>query len=260
MAGPREEPLVPRPIALLGIVAVIGLAVFAYLQIAGDDEGEGGKEMPEPITVEATKSPPLPTDEDVAPEPADPGPQDVFSSARFAPALAAARVIAGPRARMTRLQLNGPFADFHLLKRGKLRGIRWNALSAAVEPIEVITVGGGSPKAIAFKLGAVKTAAIDRLVRRTARKSGRPDFEVISLDLRRDPVDNRLRWEIVGHGGGELGLIYYADPDGTGVRSQQQQIARTTPVPPPTSRKAAKQLRCIQRKIGSSRIRVCFKR
>lgn len=210
--GPREEPILTGGAKAFLAIVLVGAGVAGFFALDPEidlDELTQETSTPSPA-IPSPPEPPLPFDE---------APIEVSTTRGLVSAVAAVRDRIGEGAELTRLLLSPPqFADFHIRRGEQVDGLRFDSVTRELSPLEVRLVGGGSLGPLAFPLVAVDPAAVDRIRGALRRRIGAPDFSLSGLDLRRDPVDGQLRWEITARGGGEIGLIFHADADGRNLR------------------------------------------
>jgi hypothetical protein len=250
-APPRTEPILPKGLSALVILfALGGAAIFLFgMPFAGDHENRGAGPP-------ATRIENAPEEIDVSAPPSD----DVLTSAGFRPALEELRMTAGEDADLTRLQISPGYGQFHVREGNEPRGFAFGSGtgdSSGLSPIDVQVIGPGSLSDFDFPLRQVHAEAIDRLARAARREEG-DAVEINVLDLRRDPVDNRLRWEVVVDSPKRRGAIFHADPSGR--RFREAGPGSPVRVSPALRIDPQKVLACVQR-AGSDpeRIQACLR-
>jgi len=251
--APRQEPLIPTPLKI-GLGVGLLLAGLAVLLLLGGSGGSGSGDTT-PIaateattdtaqavdTTEATETTVAPVTT-VAPQSTDgPAPttstpatppqaiKDLYSTPNFAFALTVMESKLGKDADLVRLQGSGYFLDAQVRQGTKIKGVRFDALNIAFSKNPVLVPPFKPAKEVDFPIKVVDPAAVDRILAGVRKITGSAKASIDGLDLRRDPTDNTLRWEITAETPAQIGIILYTDPDGRNIRTLDQQSALTSP-------------------------------
>src|SRR3954452_8636088 len=182
-------------------------------------------------------------------DPTQAGAESLFKRANFTKALTALRSKESGGAQMLEIQVIPGQASFQVKKGEKATGYRYNAKSGDMQQVKVEIVGGGSIAGSEFSLRRVSpdvTERLDKAVR--AHKGLRPT----TMTLQRGPVGTKLVWTINAEGNGRTGLVFDANPDGTGLASPPTVFGRgrAGSAGAPALDKARRQQQCIV-KAGS---------
>lgn len=202
-----------------------------------------------------------PTTEDPIPAapPASPV-SDPFSTAGLIVAIPQVTAEVGPGAELTRMFINEVQTQFIVRTGGdgvKAYTVRSDDGSLGTQDASITVSGNATIDDFAFKLGAVKPAAIDRMLARARKLSGAADFKPTVLSLERDLTSGLKppEWTINAEGNGRS-LLFRARIDGGGVRN----IGGAGAEIPPAALEARKLNECIQAadKTDPDQIRACF--
>jgi hypothetical protein len=204
-----EEPIFPGWVKAL--IALLVIAVAAVIAAPSIDDIDIDLDQ---LTSTGEDTVEINPGEGITVDPSEPGPS-MLTSAGLREALAAVKADVGETPQLTRLQLSEPFADFHILRGDELGGRRFSSFDHGLTELEVEFIGSDPIELIAYPIARVSVAAPDRILAGLREAVGAADLDLISLDLRRDPVSNVLRWEVVITRPGIGGEVYYALPDGS---------------------------------------------
>lgn len=171
---------------------------------------------------------------------------DPFTSAGLASALKQVREAAGPGRKLTRMFVNEVQTQF-ILRDGadgaEAYSVRADNGELSRAEATITITGNATLDDFEFALGAVKPAAVDRMLASARQQSGAKDFEPTVLSLERGiPFGSRaLEWTINAQGKGR-NLLYRADAKGRDVRNEGGEGAAI----PPAALEAQKLNDCIQ--------------
>lgn len=227
------------------VAAVLGVGAYA---IVGENIDIDLPDLPEIDTGEVTnlQSTNLEATTIGGDQPPPAAVEEPFSTAGFGAALAQVKGEVGASAELTRLFINGTQTQF-IVRRGgdsvEAYSVRSDSGELAREDATISITGNASLDDFAFPLGAVKPAAIDRMLAAARKQSGAGDFEPTVLTLERGIAfgQRALEWTINAQGGGRY-LLYRADADGTEVRNEGGQGTEI----PEAAQEAQKLNDCIQ--------------
>lgn len=201
--------------------------------------------------------------EPAEPTPAEPAPSPIsnpFSTAGLIVAIPQVSAEVGPGVELTRIFINEVQTQFIVRTGGdgvKAYSVRADDGSLGTQDASITVNGNATIDDFAFKLGAVKPAAIDRMLARAKKLSGAADFKPTVLSLERDLTSGLKppEWTINAEGNGRS-LLFKARIDGGGVRN----IAGEGAEIPPAALEARKLSECIQAadKTDPDQIRACF--
>ncbi|MGZ5315195.1 MAG: hypothetical protein ACXW0S_04965 [Solirubrobacterales bacterium] len=186
---------------------------------------------------------------------------DPFTSVGFASALGQVREEAGADAQLTRLFINEVQTQFIVRTGGdgvEAYSVRADSGELVREDATITISGNASIDDFAFALGAVKPAAVDRMLAAAREQSGAGDLRPTVLSLERGiPFGSRaLEWTINAQGGGR-NLLYRANAEGREVRNDGGEGTAI----PPAAIEAQKLNDCIREAENDpERILACLER
>lgn len=148
---------------------------------------------------------------------------DPFTTAGLASAVDQVRGEAGGDAQLTRLFINDAQTQFIVRTGGdgvEAYSVRADTGELTREDATITISGGARIDDFAYALGAVKPAAVDRMLSAARRQSGAGDFRPTVLSLERGiPFGSRaLEWTINAQGKGR-NLLYRANAEGRQLRN-----------------------------------------
>jgi hypothetical protein len=251
-----------KAVALLVVAIVVAVAAYAVAT------GNLGISLPD-VNLPDTSTEAVTTLQDVSLEdttinPTKPeAPQarqpDPFTSAGLASAIAKVRGAVGPGAELTRMFVNDVQTQFIVRTSGAgVAAYSVRADSGALDKQEAtISVSGNATiDDFAFKLAAVKPAALDRILARARKLSGAADFRPSVVSVERD-LSAGLKppeWTINAEGNGRY-LLFRAAIDGKRVSRAGGQ----GPAIPPAAAAARKLNDCVLAAGSDAEaIRGCF--
>src|SRR3954447_5275873 len=191
-------------------------------------------------------------------DPTKAGQESLFRQANFTKALAALRSKENGDAQMLEIQVIPGETSFQVKKGEKATGYRYNAKSGDTQQVKVEIVGGGSIAGSEFSLRRVSPDVTERLDKAVRTHKG---LRPTTITLQRGPVGTKLVWTINAEGNGRTGLVFDANPDGTGLASPTAfGRGRAGSAGAPALDKARRQQQCIV-KAGSDaqKIQACLK-
>lgn len=147
-------------------------------------------------------------------DPTHAGAESLFKRPNFTKALGAVRAREGGGAPMLKIQVLPGQGEFQVKEGQRARGYRYDPKSGDLEKIKVQIVGPGSIEGQDFSLRRVPTDVTERLDRAVREHRG---LHATVMTLERGPVGTTLRWTINAEGNGRTGLVYTANPDGSGL-------------------------------------------
>jgi hypothetical protein len=222
----REDPVIPSGLGkVLGVLLVIALLGGGAYVLAGDRIDLDLPDLPDLETSGVTTLENTDLSETTINGGQEPGSGavDPFTSAGFAAALTELRGAVGDSAELTRLFVNNVQTQF-IVRRGdgvEAYSVRSDSGELTREDATISISGGATIADFAYPLGAVKPAAIDRMLASARKLSGASDFRpgVLALERAIPFGEQRLGWTINAQGKGRY-LLYRADADGRGVRNE----------------------------------------
>jgi hypothetical protein len=191
-------------------------------------------------------------------DPTKAGQESLFKQANFTKALAALRSKENGDAQMLEVQVIPGQASFQVKKGQKATGYRYDAKSGDTQQVKVEIVGGGSLEGSQYSLRRVSPDVTERLDKAVRKHNG---LRPTTMTLQRGPVGTKLIWTVNAEGNGRTGLVFDANPDGSGLAEPTAFNRGSSGAPgAPALDKARKQQQCIV-KAGSDaqQIQACLK-
>jgi hypothetical protein len=189
-------------------------------------------------------------------DPTKAGNESLFEQANFTKALTALRSRESGDAPMLEIQVLPGQAEFQVKKGEKATGYRYSAASGDMKKVKVEIVGSGSLEGSQYSLRRVAPDITERLDKGVREHKG---LHATTMTLKRGPVGTKLVWTVNAEGNGRTGLVFEANPDGSGLAEPTAFNQRGGGGSAALS-KARKQQQCIV-KAGSDaqKIQACLK-
>ena len=186
-------------------------------------------------------------------DPTHAGAESLFKQAHFTKALTALRSRESGGAPMLEIQVIPGQVEFQVKKGEKATGYRYNAANGDMKKVKVEIVGTGSLEGSQYSLRRVSPDITERLDKAVREHKG---LHATTMTLKRGPVGTKLVWTINAEGNGRTGLVFDANPDGSGLAEPTAFNQRGGG----SSTGVAKQQKCIL-KAGSDaqKIQACLK-
>jgi hypothetical protein len=143
------------------------------------------------------------------------GNEELFTTAGFQKAYDAVKEKAGENAQVLQVRITEGGADFKLRNGEQATGFVYTGGDLHDEKVDVI--GPGSLEGQDFPISEVDPAAVNKIVDGIKSQPQFNDLKVTVMTLEKSQTDGNLKWTINGEGGGRTGLVYTAEPDGSGV-------------------------------------------
>src|SRR3954453_7897678 len=147
-------------------------------------------------------------------DPTQAGAESLFKQANFTKALTAVRSKESGGAQMLEIQVIPGQATFQVKKGEKATGYRFNPKSGDLQQVKVEIVGGGSLEGSQYSLRRVSPDVTERLDQAVRKHKG---LHPTTMTLQRGPVGTKLIWTVNAEGNGRTGLVFDANPDGSGL-------------------------------------------
>lgn len=138
--------------------------------------------------------------------------EDLYRAANFRRALRKLRQKEGANAPMLEIQVRRADAEFQIRNGERAHGYRYDAKAKKLTPERVQIVGGGSIANSDFSLTQVPGG----ITRKLATKVRARGDHATNMSLSRTLTQGRLAWTINADGGGRTGLVFQANPNGSG--------------------------------------------
>jgi len=185
-----------RLISLLITVAILAFAYFGPIKDALNESKDADKQANE-----LTRAPNAS--------------EDLYRAANFRRLLADVRKRDGANAPMLEIAVRPGDAELQLREGQRARGYRYDAKSGKLTPEKVQIVGGGSIAGNDFPLSQVPGGVTRKLAARVKRRGQK----ATNMTLSRALTQGRLAWTVNAEGGGRTGLVYQANPNGSGFHT-----------------------------------------
>ena len=141
--------------------------------------------------------------------------EDLYRAANFRRLLAEVRKREGANAPMLEIAVRPGDAELQLRDGQRARGYRYDAKTGKLSSERVQIVGGGSIAGSDFSLARVPGGVTQRLADRVQARGQK----ATNMTLSRTLTQGRLAWTINAEGGGRTGLVYQANPSGSGFHT-----------------------------------------
>jgi hypothetical protein len=146
--------------------------------------------------------------------------QSLYRAANFDAALTALEGHAGKNPELLEVDVMPYMAEFQIKDGQKAKGYRYYAKNGDMGEFKVKIVGGGSIEGSQFPYETIGAGVTERLAASTAEQAH--DLKVTNMTIRREIVDGHLAWSVNAESDERTGLVFEADPDGSGLADATQ--------------------------------------
>jgi hypothetical protein len=146
--------------------------------------------------------------------------QSLYRAANFGAALTALEEHAGKNPELLEVDVMPYMAEFQIKDGQKAKGYRYYAKNGDMGEFKVKIVGGGSIEGSQFPYETIGAGVTERLAASTAEQGH--DLKVTNMTIRREIIDGHLAWSVNAESDERTGLVFEADPDGSGLADATQ--------------------------------------
>jgi hypothetical protein len=140
--------------------------------------------------------------------------QSLYRAENFGAALAALEEHAGKHPELLEVNVTPWMAAFQIKDGQGAKGYRYYANNGEMGKFKVKIVGGGSIEGSQFPYDTMSADVTERLAASAAGQGH--DLKVTNMTIRREIIDGHLAWSVNAESDERTGLVYQADPDGSG--------------------------------------------
>jgi hypothetical protein len=141
--------------------------------------------------------------------------QSLYRAEGFGAALEALEAHAGKHPELLEVGVMPWMAEFQIKDGQRAKGYRYYAKTGDIGEFKVKIVGGGSIEGSQFPYKTISAGITEKLAASAARQGG--DLEVTNMTIRRQIIDGDLAWSVNAESDERTGLVFQADPDGSGL-------------------------------------------
>lgn len=146
--------------------------------------------------------------------------QSLYRAENFGAALAALEGRAGKNPELLEVNVMPWMADFQIKDGQKAKGYRYYAKNGDMGEFKVKIVGGGSIEGSQFPYETIDAGVTEKLAAAAAEQGH--DLKVTNMTIRREILDGHLAWSVNAESDERTGLVFQADPDGSGLADATQ--------------------------------------
>jgi hypothetical protein len=146
--------------------------------------------------------------------------QSLYRSENFGAALAKLEEHAGKSPELLEVDVMPYMAEFQIRDGQKARGYRYYAKNGEMGEFKVKIVGGGSIDGSQFPYRTINAGVTEKLAASAAGQGH--DLTVTNMTIRREIIDGHLSWKVNAESDERTGLVFEADPDGSGLADATQ--------------------------------------
>jgi hypothetical protein len=187
--------------------------------------------------------------------------QSLYRAANFGAALAALEDHAGRNPELLEVVVMPYMAEFQIKDGQKAKGYRYYAKNGDMGEFKVKIVGGGSIEGSQFRYEAISAGVTERLASSAAEQGH--DLKVTNMTIRREIIDGHLAWSVNAESDERTGLVFEADPDGSGLadatqRALDRSSAQSGAATGAAAKEATSQSDCLVEAAGDvAKIQAC---
>jgi hypothetical protein len=140
--------------------------------------------------------------------------QSLYRAQNFGAALAALEEHAGKNPELLEVDVMPYMAEFQIKDGQKAKGYRYYAKNGEIGEVKIKIVGGGSIEGSQFPYKTIGAGVTEKLAASAAGQAD--DLKVTNMTIRREIIDGHLAWSVNAESDERTGLVFQADPDGSG--------------------------------------------
>jgi hypothetical protein len=141
--------------------------------------------------------------------------QSLYRAANFGVALEALEQRAGKHPELLEVDVMPWMVEFQIKDDQRAKGYRYYAKNGDMGKFKVKIVGGGSIEGSQFPYETISAGVTEKLAASAAGQG--QDLTVTNMTIRREIIDGHLAWSVNAESGARTGLVFQADPDGSGL-------------------------------------------
>ena len=192
--------------------------------------------------------------------------QSLYRAENFGAALAKLEEHAGKSPELLEVDVMPYMAEFQIKDGQKAKGYRYYAKNGEMGGFKVKIVGGGSIDGSQFPYETINAGVTEKLAASAAGQGH--DLTVTNMTIRRHIVDGHLSWSVNADSDARTGLVFEADPDGSGLADATQRALERSGASPAgagsATGSAAKditsQADCLQEAAGDvAKVQACVR-
>jgi hypothetical protein len=141
--------------------------------------------------------------------------ESLYRAENFGAALAELEKRAGRKPELLEVGVMPHMATFQVKDGQRAKGYRYYAKNRAMGEFKVKIVGPGSLEGSQFPYKTLSPGVTERLASSAAGQG--QGLEVTNMTIRRDVIDSHLEWSVNADSDERTGVVFTADPDGSGL-------------------------------------------
>lgn len=141
--------------------------------------------------------------------------QSLYRSENFGAALAKLEEHAGRSPELLEVDVMPYMAEFQIKDGQRAKGYRYYAKNGEMGEFKVKIVGGGSLDGSQFPYRTINAGVTEKLAASAAGQGH--DLTITNMTIRREIIDGHLSWKVNAESDERTGLVFEADPDGSGL-------------------------------------------
>jgi hypothetical protein len=146
--------------------------------------------------------------------------QSLYRAENFGAALSKLEEHAGKSPELLEVDVMPYMAEFQIKDGQRANGYRYYAKNGEMGEFKVKIVGPGSIDGSQFPYQTINAGVTERLAASAAGQGH--DLTVTNMTIRRGIVDGHLSWKVNADSDERTGLVFEADPDGSGLADATQ--------------------------------------
>jgi hypothetical protein len=115
-------------------------------------------------------------------------------------------------------------AEFHVKDGQKAKGFRYYAKNGEMGEFKVKLVGPGSIEGSQFPYETISAGVTQKITAAVAERDGA--LRVTNMTIERGLIEGELAWSVVTESDDRTGLVFRADPDGSGLADPTEWASR----------------------------------
>ena len=141
--------------------------------------------------------------------------QSLYRAKNFGAALAALEKRAGKHPELLEVDVMPWMAEFQIKEGQKATGYRYYAKNGDMGEFKVKIIGGGSIEGSQFPYETISAGVTEKLAASAAGQG--EGLTITNMTIRREIIDGNLAWSVNADSDTRTGLVFQADPDGSGL-------------------------------------------
>ena len=185
--------------------------------------------------------------------------RSLYRAENFGAALAALEEHAGKHPELLEVDVMPYMAEFQIKDGQRAKGYRYYAKNGDTGEFKVKIVGGGSIEGSQFPYGTISAGVTEKLA---ASATGQgDDLTVTNMTIRREIIDGHLAWSVNAESDERTGLVFQADPDGSGLAdATERALERSGAESGAGAKDATSQADCLVQAAGDvAKVQACVK-